>query len=257
MGAYAWKTGAWQSNALKSGSWGSTGTDGILSAKYSATPTSGNIGFDVTFTIAVSGSASTVNLQFNWPSTAAANSATWTNVADTVLTTTKRFTEVSSYQTLLTWNNFEGGLGTQQIEISAKASASEPPNVTFTASPLSITTGQSVTFDYYVSGSAVRVELDQDNDGSPNTARATTVDASGSATLLFTSVGTYSVSMKVHNTDTTAVFTRAGYITVLASALDALGGGAGGLSFDMHGGVAGRRTSRSATAFGLRRKRNA
>jgi len=145
-----------------------------------------------------------------------------------------------------------GSWGPEQAASGGASSGLEI--VTFTASPLVITAGQTVTFDYYVSGSAVRVELDQDNDGSPNTARTTTVDASASATLLFASAGTYSVSLKIHNTSATAVFTRTDYITVGASSLGALGGGAGGLDFDMWGGLAGAKKSRSAVAFGLSKR---
>lgn len=140
---------------------------------------------------------------------------------------------------------------------SASSAAAAGLQITFTGSPLTITAGQTVTFDFYVSGSAVRVELDADNDGNIDLTPfgAPFVNTSASGGNIYTSAGTYTVRMLAHDTTTTVESILVNYITVLPSALGALGGGAGGLSFDMHGGVAGRRTSRSATAFGIRRKR--
>lgn len=127
----------------------------------------------------------------------------------------------------------------------------------FTASPLVGNATFTPTFNVYVSGSANTVDLDIDGDGTYEMTLGPLVNTSSTPSYGFTSAGFYTVKLLVDDGSQSAIYTRTSYIEVLASTLGALGGGAGGLSFDMHGGLAGRRTSRSATAFGLRKKRNA
>lgn len=141
--------------------------------------------------------------------------------------------------------------------LDAAGSAAPALSATFTASPLAGNANFTPTFTVYVSGSANNVEIDIDGDGLYEPNIGPLVNASGTYSHQYTSAGFYTISVKVDDGSQSAVYTRVDYIQVLGSAIGALGGGAGGLSFDMHGGLAGRRTSRSATAFGLRRKRNA
>ena len=128
-------------------------------------------------------------------------------------------------------------------------------SATFTASPLVGNANFTPTFTVYVSGSANTVDLDIDGNGTYEMSLGPLVNATASPNYQFTSTGFYTVKLLVDDGSQSAIYTRISYIEVLGSAIGALGGGAGGLSFDMHGGLAGTRTSRSATAFGLRKKR--
>lgn len=141
--------------------------------------------------------------------------------------------------------------------LDAAGSALPALSATFTASPLVGNANLTPTFNVYVSGSATNVEIDVEGDGSYEADIGPFANTSGTYSHQYTSAGFYTVSVKIDDGSQSAVYTRISYIEVLGSAIGALGGGAGGLSFDMHGGLAGTKTSRSATAFGIRKKRRA